>query len=216
MKLYYASAALLCGLEAASASFVQNLNYRSPSENHPGLGVSLHKLNKRNTHDRKFEPSQLSFTHGVASGDPYADSVILWTRASPMEDSVDDNSTVTGTVPLYNHGPKQVSTAPVCVEWRVSEDANFEHCPSTGTAYTSSDVDYTVKVEAKKLKPFTRYYYQFNICGSDVSSPLGQTKTAPAEDDHTAEVGLAVYSCSNYPFGFFNVRQSLPSVGDIC
>jgi alkaline phosphatase D len=75
---------------------------------------------------------------------------------------------------------------------------------SKGRAYTSSDVDYTVKVEAKGLSPFTRYYYQFNVCDSDKKSPLGRTKTAPAVDDHVANVGLAVYSCSNYPFGFFN------------
>ncbi|GAB7359940.1 hypothetical protein MBLNU230_g7465t1 [Neophaeotheca triangularis] len=198
------AAALCCGIDFAAASWVKNLNYRSPSENHPGMGVSLHKINRRNTPEKNFKPSQLNFTHGVASGDPYADSVILWTRASPMIDNVDDNSTVSGYVPLYYHGPQQVSTAPVCVEYKLSEDADFEHVQSSGTAYTSSDIDYTVKVEASNLNAFTRYYYQFNICGSDVSSPLGRTKTAPAADDDTAEIGLAVYSCSNYPFGYFN------------
>ena len=54
------------------------------------------------------------------------------------------------------------------------------------------------------MRPYTRYYYQFNVCGSDVASPLGRTKTTPAPHDPVAKVGLAVYSCSNYPFGFFN------------
>jgi alkaline phosphatase D len=51
-----------------SASWTSNLNYRSPSEHHPGLGIALHKVNKRNT-PNKFSASQLNFTHGVASGD---------------------------------------------------------------------------------------------------------------------------------------------------
>lgn len=54
----------------AAASFVKNLNYRSPSENHPGLGISLHKVNKRNTPGKSFSADQLNFTHSVASGDP--------------------------------------------------------------------------------------------------------------------------------------------------
>ena len=188
----------------ASASWVKNLNYRSPSEHHPGLGISLHKVNKRNTLGKRFDAAKLNFTHNVASGDPYYDSVILWTRCSPMFDDVNDNSTVSGDVPLYNHGPKQVSTAPVCVEFQVSESSDFADVVSSGKAYTSSDIDYTVKVEATGLAPFTRYYYQFNVCGSDNKSPLGRTKTAPAPNDYVTEVGFAVYSCSNYPFGFFN------------
>lgn len=132
------------------AAWTKNLNYRSPSEHHPGLGISLHKVNKRNVPGTQYDASQLSFTHGVASGDPYPDSVILWTRVAPISlgnNSVNDNSTVSGYVPLYNHGPAQtVSTAPVCVQYKVAKDAAFEHVESSGTAYTSSDVDYTVKV----------------------------------------------------------------------
>ncbi|KAI7318193.1 hypothetical protein KC315_g10167 [Hortaea werneckii] len=186
------------------ASWTRNLNYRSPSEFHPSLGISLHKVNKRNTPEKQFEPSQLNFTHGVASGDPYADSVILWTRASPIQGNVASNASVEGYVPLYNHGGVDVSTAPVCVEFKVARTADFSEVESSGTAYTSSDIDYTVKVEAANLTAYTRYYYQFNICGSNNTSPLGRTKTTPAKTDYAAEVGIAVYSCSNYPFGFFN------------
>lgn len=75
---------------------------------------------------------------------------------------------------------------------------------TSGKAWTSSDLDYTVKVEATGLQPFTRYYYQFAVCDSNRKSPVGRTKTAPHPDDAVTEIGLAVYSCSNYPFGFFN------------
>jgi alkaline phosphatase D len=127
----------------ASASWTKNINYRSPSENHPGLGISLRKVNKRNTLDKRFTASQLNFTHGVASGDPYPGSVILWTRLAPMMDDVNSNSTDSGYVPLYYHGPNVlVSTAPVCAEFKVAKTPDFAEVESSGTVYTSSDIDY--------------------------------------------------------------------------
>jgi alkaline phosphatase D len=60
------------------------------------------------------------------------------------------------------------------------------------------------QVEAKNLKPYNTYYYQFAVCNSENKSPMGRTKTTPNADDDVTEVGLAVYSCANYPFGFFN------------
>lgn len=122
-----------------------------------------------------------------------------------MMADVNDNSTDSGYVPLYYHGPNvSVSTAPVCVQFKVSRSPSFLVVESAGTAYTSSDIDYTVKVEANNLTAWTQYYYQFNICGSNNTSPVGKTKTTPAPTDYAAKVGLAIYSCSNYPFGYFN------------
>lgn len=49
------------------------------------------------------------------------------------------------------------------------------------------------------MQPFTTYYYQFNVCDSNKTSPLGRTKTVPARDQRVdRNVNLAVYSCSNY------------------
>ena len=138
----------------ALASFANNLNYRSPSYNHPSLGISIHKVNKRNDPSTAYTPAQLNFTHGVASGDPYPNSVIIWTRCAPMLDDVHDNSTVSGYVPLYNpvhiyndtDQYKPVSTAPICVSYKVGTDKALSQVVDSGTVYTSSDVDYTVKV----------------------------------------------------------------------
>ncbi|KAL8974643.1 MAG: hypothetical protein Q9197_001131 [Variospora fuerteventurae] len=197
----------------ASASYANNLNYRSPSHNHPGLGLSIHKVNKRNAGSAAYPASQLNFTHGVASGDPYPTSVILWTRCAPMSDDVSSNLTVSGYVPLYNpvpiygaaHDTGPPSTSPVCLTYKVSTDKNLASTADSGTVYTSSDTDYTVKVEASGLSPYTQYYYQFSVCGStNVSSPVGRTKTTPAPADLVTRIGLAIYSCSNFPFGFFN------------
>ncbi|KAG8525863.1 uncharacterized protein KY384_000623 [Bacidia gigantensis] len=190
---------LLCLITVAtaaatvSASYAGNLNYRSPSHNHPGLGISIHKVNKRNAGSPPVDPNNLNFTHGVASGDPYPTSVILWTRCAPVKDNVDNNSTVSGYVPLFNPVPIYGNSS-----------APLPKIVTSGEAFTSSDVDYTLKVEATGLTPFTRYYYQFNVCNSNVISPLGRTKTTPSSTDQKAQIKLAVYSCSNFPFGFFN------------
>lgn len=140
---------LLAGAGIASANWAKNINYRSPSEHHPSLGISIHKVNKRNDPQSPWDPAQLNFTHGVASGDPYADSVILWTRISPTDDDDKSNATVSGHVPLYDHDAQRyvsVSKAPVCVEYRVTSDQELADVVDSGTVYTSSDVDYTVKV----------------------------------------------------------------------
>lgn len=146
-----------------------------------------------------------------------------------MQDDVQSNSTVSGYVPLYNpvpiYGDNETlppSTAPVCVSYKTATDKAFSNIVGSGTAFTSSDVDYTLKVsrsrpcmggipmlirmqiEATGLSPFTQYYYQFQVCSSNITSPVGRTKTTPAVTDDTTEIGIAVYSCSNFPFGFFN------------
>ncbi|KAI0403450.1 PhoD-like phosphatase [Xylaria palmicola] len=201
-------AQLLWFAGAASAAFVGNLNYLSPSRHHASLGVSINKVAKRTHATPHWSPSQLDFTHGVASGDPTDNSIILWTRAAPTDDNDASNVTVSGYLPLYDHSTEQYvasSNAPVCVNWKIGISESLKRVVDSGTAYTSSDIDYTVKVEAGRLKPFTTYYYQFSICNSDNRSPIGRTKTIPSVNDKTPKpVRFAVYSCSNYPFGFFN------------
>lgn len=144
----------------AAASYGNNLNYRSPSYYHPALGVSIYKVNKRSAGSPPYDASKLNFTHGVASGDPYPHSVILWTRCAPMKDDVDDNSTVSGYVPVYNPVPTYEgdekhpppSTAPVCLSFKVTKDKALKDVVDSGVAYTSSDVDYTLKVRRPALR----------------------------------------------------------------
>ncbi|KAF2463085.1 uncharacterized protein BDR25DRAFT_329916 [Lindgomyces ingoldianus] len=198
---------VVCLVLVAQANWDGNLNYKSPSRRHPSLGIDVPKVVKRSFEPRAWDPAQLNFTHGVASGDPYPDSVVLWTRISPTMGNDKSNVTVEGNVPLYSHDTEtyiKSSTNPVCVEYQIGSDKNLAIVVDRGTAYTTSDIDYTVKVEAKKLTPFTQYYYQFTVCGSSNKSPLGRTKTAPAVNDDISNIGLAVYSCSNYPNGYFN------------
>ncbi|KAK4186812.1 putative Phosphodiesterase/Alkaline phosphatase D [Podospora australis] len=206
-----------------SEPFTSNLNYHSPSRRHVNLGIDISVVSRRSLKRGTvpYKPSELNFTHGVASGDPYPESVILWTRIAPRLASDQGNVTVEGTVDLYSHETEKYIKAdanPICVEWKVWEgSAKKRSCTeqekqkraaagvvAQGTAYTTGDIDFTVKVEAKGLKAWTSYNYQFTVCGSNNTSPVGRTKTAPAADQDLNEVRLAVFSCSNHPNGYFN------------
>ena len=121
------------------------------------------------------------FNHGVASGDPLTDRVILWTRVTPAEDGE------------------------VVVAWQIAADADFADIVAQGDGVTTADVDYTVKVDAEGLQPGTAYYYRF--MAGDNTSPTGKTRTLPS--GAVAAASFAVVSCSNYPAGFFNVYGEL-------
>lgn len=117
------------------------------------------------------------FAHGVASGDPLADRVILWTRASPSRE------------------------ATLQVDWELATDAGFAAIVARGTVQTDAASDYTVKVDAAGLVAGSVYHYRFRHGAT--TSPAGRTRTLPV--GAVAQVRLAVFSCSNYPAGFFNV-----------
>jgi alkaline phosphatase D len=120
------------------------------------------------------------FRHGVASGDPHTDRVILWTRISPS-----DPFTVT----------------PITLRWRVATDERMRTVVARGQATTDAARDFTVKVDATGLAPGRTYYYAFDVGGEQ--SPIGRTRTLPAQG--TPRLRVALVSCSNYPAGFFNV-----------
>jgi alkaline phosphatase D len=122
------------------------------------------------------------FTHGVASGDPLSDRVILWTRAIP-----------------------QKANDALTVFWQVATDQGFSRVVASGQTTASAGSDYTVKVDATGLQPDQRYFYRFNARG--VSSATGTTKTLPNGLATTFTMGVA--SCSNFPQGFFNAYRHM-------
>ncbi len=117
-----------------------------------------------------------TFDHGVASGDPMATSVILWTRVTPNE---------SGVVPVV---------------WEIDTDADFSN-PINGEIEARAAKDFTVKVEATGLQAGTVYHYRFKT--KDDVSVTAQTKTLP--EGSPEQVRFAVVSCANYEHGFFNV-----------
>jgi alkaline phosphatase D len=137
MKLQLLSLLPLASI--AIADWSKNLNYRSPSEHHPALGISIHKVVKRNDPQSICDPATLNFTHGVASGDPYPNSVILWSRVAPQSDNSQSNVTVTGYAPLYDHDNEkyvQISKSPVCVEYKVAADEALTSTVDSGKVFT--------------------------------------------------------------------------------
>lgn len=128
------------------------------------------------------------FLHGVASGDPAATSVVLWTRVTPSQ---------TGSRAL--------------VAWEVARDKAFADIVAKGETATGLSRDWTVKALAGGLKPGSTYYYRFTI-GDDVS-PAGRTKTLP--EGAIDKARFAVISCSNYPFGYFNVYDLISRQDDL-
>ena len=122
------------------------------------------------------------FLHGVASGDPGADSVVIWTRITPPEPSV------------------------VEVAWEVAADPDFRRILRRGETVTAEEIDYTVKAVAEGLTPGETFYYRFRV--GDAVSPHGRTRTLPAA---ASRVRLAVVSCSHYSFGFYNVYREIAS-----
>jgi len=123
------------------------------------------------------------FTHGVASGDPLSDRVIIWTRAIPGSG---EDQIVNGT-------------------WEVTRDKSFGSIISSGEFSTNQDRDYTVKVDAGGLKPGNSYYYRFLV--DDKTSPVGHMRTLPVGG--VDKLRLGVVSCSNYPQGYFNVYREV-------
>lgn len=128
-----------------SASFENNLAYLSPSRRHASLAVPLAHVQKRQS-GSLYTAAEVNFTHGIASGDPYANSVILWTRLSPTADNVASDIVPEGVVPIYGDEGAPPSSRAACVEYRIGTDEALTNVVNSGRAYTSSEVDWTVKV----------------------------------------------------------------------
>ncbi|MEM6523160.1 MAG: alkaline phosphatase D family protein [Bacteroidota bacterium] len=129
-----------------------------------------------------FDSSLKPFYHGVASGDPLSDAVIIWTRVTP-EDSL----------------PK------IEVKWMISESIDFQRPFQEGTASTSPDQDYTVKVDVSGLESGVQYFYQFIALGD--TSIVGKTKTSPKAGNDKVRFG--VVSCSNFEWGLFTSYRKM-------
>ncbi|MFT4614797.1 MAG: alkaline phosphatase D [Bacteroidia bacterium] len=131
--------------------------------------------------DNNFDRIVAAFLHGVASGDPLSDRVILWTRVTPA------------------------SEGRIRVIWEIASDMAFTNVITSGSGITTSEVDYTVKVDAEGLSAGTQYYYRFRT--GDTVSPMGRTRTLPVGSITAAS--FAVVSCSNYPAGYFHIYREV-------
>lgn len=141
-------------------------------------------LNARTQLDSRYAP----FYHGVASGDPLQDRVIIWTH-------------VTTSIP-----------GSTTVNWEVATDTAMSNVVQSGSYVTSDTMDYTVKVDVTGLQPGTWYYYRFERGGR--YSLTGRTFTAP-DGNGVDSLRFGVVSCSNYASGYFNAYGSLVRRNDM-
>lgn len=131
-------------------------------------------------------PDQGLFDHGVASGDPDHQSVVIWTRLTTEKNQAK-------------------------VLWQVSESPDFNTITQQGESITDISRDFTVKVLVTGLRAGKRYFYRFNY--DQTFSPVGRTRTLP--EGHIKSAAIALVSCSNYPFGFFNAYDAIAKDPDI-
>ncbi|XUM00633.1 alkaline phosphatase D family protein [Streptomyces venezuelae ATCC 10712] len=138
-----------------------------------------------------------AFLHGVASGDPLPDGVLLWTRVTPTPEAV----------PGSGLGPD------VQVGWELAEDRSFARVVASGTTTASAASDHTVKADVRGLRPATAYWFRFTS-GTAVS-PAARTRTAPAADAAAPGVRFGVVSCANWESGYFSAYRHLAARGDL-
>ncbi|SDP32329.1 alkaline phosphatase D [Klenkia soli] len=137
------------------------------------------------------------FGFGVASGDPTATEVLLWTRVTPTPQAV----------PGSGLGPASQ------VRWEVAADPAFRRVVQRGTVRIDAARDHTVKVVVPRLTPYTRYWYRFTCRGA--TSPVGRTQTSPDEPGRTHALRLAFVSCSNFTGGYFTAYRGLAARDDL-
>lgn len=128
------------------------------------------------------------FEHGVASGDPLPEGVILWTRVTTE------------------------STEPVEVWWEMALDEAFEQRTAQGTISTDASRDYTVKVDVPGLVWGRNYFYRFAVQGR--WSSTGRTRLAPKSGD-ASKLRFGVCSCANYGFGYFHGFRHMATRADL-
>lgn len=143
----------------------------------PGEGIEAHY----------FDTALAPFYHGVASGDPLDDRVIIWTRVTPEYDS---------TIP---------------VQWKMALDTGFKNIVAQGTVTTDYTKDYTVKVDVTGLQPGATYFYYFSALKKN--SIIGRTHTLPSSTVN--HLRFAVVSCVNYQMGYFNAFKRIAERNDL-
>ncbi|MEU4654177.1 alkaline phosphatase D family protein [Streptomyces sp. NPDC023723] len=138
-----------------------------------------------------------AFLHGVASGDPLPDGILLWTRVTPVPEAVPGSGT----------GPDTP------VGWTVATDRALTDVVARGSVTARAAADHTVKADVRGLAPATDYFFGFTAGGTD--SPVGRTRTAPAADAAVPGLRFGVVSCANWEAGHFSAYRHLAARGDL-
>jgi len=162
----------------------------SPTSGESANSKKLERSVAKSIDDLNFDPALAPFYHGVASGDPLATRVVIWTRRTPTDDALS-----------YQVG------------WQMATDPDFNNVVRQGQLTTSASTDFTVKKDVSQLEPATTYYYRFYDFSTEAVSITGRTRTAPEGDaDH---LRFAVVSCQNFQAGYFNAFRKISERADL-
>jgi len=116
------------------------------------------------------------FAHGIASGQPQAGRVVLWTMLSGAD-----------------------LPAEVKVQWELAEDESFARIAARGEELARADEAHSVHAEPSGLQPARGYFYRFSALGQQ--SPVGRTRTAPAPDAAVSRLDFTIASCQRWDSG---------------
>ncbi|MGW1344185.1 alkaline phosphatase D family protein [Kribbella sp. NPDC002412] len=133
------------------------------------------------------------FQLGIASGEPDASSVVLWTRLAPS--------------PLNADGQGGMANANVTVDWQVSTTDTFSTLVASGSVTAAYAAAHSVHVVAGGLNPDSDYFYRFRAQGH--LSPVGRTRTAPAVGTNGRDLVMAFSSCAHYEEGYYTVYRRM-------
>ncbi|MCX5269140.1 alkaline phosphatase [Streptomyces sp. NBC_00199] len=138
-----------------------------------------------------------AFLHGLASGDPLPDGILLWTRVTPAAEAT----------PGSGLGPDTE------VSWVVATDRALTNVVNKGSTTATAASDHTVKADIRGLQPATDYYFRFSA--GDARTPVARTRTAPAADAAVTGLRFGVVSCANWEAGYFSSYRHLAARGDL-
>ncbi|WP_030482495.1 alkaline phosphatase D family protein [Nocardioides aequoreus] len=138
-------------------------------------------------------PRTSPFTLGVASGEPVADGVVLWTRLA-LDPLADDGL---GGMPAQTYD----------VAWEVAESPRFSRPVRRGVVRAAPRTAHAVHVEVEGLRPGREYWYRFRL-GRHLS-PTGRTRTASAAGTRTGALAMSFASCSQLEHGWFSAYRAL-------
>ncbi len=136
------------------------------------------------------------FTLGVASGDPWPDGMVLWTRLAPA--------------PLEGGGMPMLA---VPVTWELAEDAAFQRILRQGEALARPELGHSLHVELTGLPAGSSFHYRFRAGGWE--SPVGRTRTAPAAEAAPGRLRFVNAGCQNYEHGFFSAWRHVAEEDDL-
>ena len=132
------------------------------------------------------------FSLGVASGDPLADSVILWTRLLPAE---------------------QLPDTDIDIDWEVATDSGMTDIVANGSGSAIAALGHSVHVDVRGLEPDTEYHYRFRV--GDFESTSARTHTFAAAGTTPDQFRFAFSSCQNWEQGYFAAYRDLVEQGGI-